>query len=218
MNNPDEMKSYYNRRAQEYEKVYQRPERQGDLEKLRKILQSKAKDQRILEVACGTGYWTQDLAATAQFILSTDQSDETLEFAKSKKLPNEKVQFLKDDAYSLQNCQGEFTLGFAGFWWSHVPRSKLSEFLANFHSKLQPNAKVIFCDNGFREGDSTSICRTDLEGNTFQQRTLEDGSSFEVLKNFPTDEEFRRVLQGLGKDLQITRLKFFWILEYTALN
>ena len=42
---------------------------------------------------------------------------------------------------------GGFAAGFAGFWFSHVPRSRVGEFLRGFHAALSPGAKVVLLDN-----------------------------------------------------------------------
>jgi hypothetical protein len=44
---------------------------------------------------------------------------------------------------------------------------------------------VVFLDNRFVPGSSTPIAESDAEGNTYQVRTLADGSTHRVLKNFP---------------------------------
>jgi demethylmenaquinone methyltransferase/2-methoxy-6-polyprenyl-1,4-benzoquinol methylase len=212
-----EMKSYYSQRAKEYEKVYDRPERQEDLKNLGLKLQDSLYGHRVLEVACGTGYWTQVIANSAQFILASDQSLETLEIARTKDLPQNRVTFVQDDAYTLKQANGNFTAGFAGFWWSHIPKSKIREFLTVLHSKILPGSRVVFVDNEFKEGNSTPFSRTDVEGNTYQTRELSDGSSYEVIKNFPTAQDFNEALKGLAEDIVITRQNYFWILEYKTL-
>ena len=55
------MQSYYAARAGEYDAVYEKPERQADLRQIEQWLPSALYGERLLEVACGTGYWTQFL-------------------------------------------------------------------------------------------------------------------------------------------------------------
>ena len=63
-------------------------------------------------------------------------------------------------------------------------------------------------------GSSTPLARRDADGNTYQLRSLDDGSTTEVLKNFPTDEEIASLLPG--KNLSIDRLTYYWCAGYTA--
>ncbi|MBK7443258.1 MAG: hypothetical protein IPI65_17635 [Bacteroidetes bacterium] len=60
---------YYKDRAEEYEKIYSKPERQEDLKSAATILQEIFADKQVLEIACGTGYWTEKIAVTATSIL-----------------------------------------------------------------------------------------------------------------------------------------------------
>ena len=73
---------------------------------------------------------------------------------------------------------------------------------------------VIVVDNRYVEGSSTPISRCDDQGNTFQIRTLSDGSQHEVLKNFPDAAAFAAALDGFGHDLEFTELRYYWIAKY----
>ena len=72
---------YYARRAAEYERIYARPERQDDLRTLRDRVARLLADHDVLEIACGTGYWTRVIAPRARSILATDVGAEVLEIA-----------------------------------------------------------------------------------------------------------------------------------------
>src|SRR5215210_1624318 len=98
MGGSDELRQYYADRAHEYEKVSQIPERQNDLSDLRRMLQEMLAGHEVLEVACGTGYWTQYIAATASSILGTDVDPEVIGLAREKAYPEGKVRFQLADA------------------------------------------------------------------------------------------------------------------------
>jgi demethylmenaquinone methyltransferase/2-methoxy-6-polyprenyl-1,4-benzoquinol methylase len=203
---------YYSRRAQTYERVYEKPERQEDLAALSGALQERLSGAELLEIACGTGYWTERLAPAVRSLLGVDFSADVLEIAQKKNIP--RVRFLQDDAYSLARVKGFFTAGFAGFWWSHVPKSKLRAFLERLHAKLAPEAKIVFIDNCYVEGNSHPLTRRDAEGNSYQRRALPDGTQHEVLKNFPTDDELTKAVAPFSSALEIKRFSYYWLLEY----
>jgi len=209
-----QMIDFYTRRANEYESVYQKPERQADLVELRTMLSHEFIDQSVLEIACGTGYWTQEIARQATAILATDASREMLDIAKQKSYDNCLVTFFESDAFDLQNVSAEHQAGFLGFWWSHVPRQRINKFLESFHGKLLPGAKVILIDNRFVEGNSTPICDSDQHGNTYQFRTLQDGSEHRLLKNFYSLNELRNALTPHVKNLTVRELQYYWIAKY----
>ncbi|MDB6154956.1 MAG: hypothetical protein JWL90_3409 [Chthoniobacteraceae bacterium] len=63
---------YYSRRAAEYERIYEKPERQEALAELGVRLRGLLADQRVLELACGTGYWTAIIAHSAQSVMAIE--------------------------------------------------------------------------------------------------------------------------------------------------
>ena len=129
---------------------------------------------------------------------------------------SQKVTFQIEDAYALPSLSRRFNAGLSVFWWSHVPKSRLHGFLRGFHRVLSPGAKVVFIDNVYVEGSSTPISRTDEQGNTYQLRRLDDGSTHEVLKNFPEDSELRAAVEDLASDVRVEFLEYYWVLDYVS--
>jgi demethylmenaquinone methyltransferase/2-methoxy-6-polyprenyl-1,4-benzoquinol methylase len=206
---------YYARRAAEYERIYARPERQADLRAIEAWLPAAFAGRHVLEVACGTGWWTPHGARAAASWLATDLSREVLEIARRKPVPPV-VRFEVADAWALGSLAGgDFDAAFAGFWWSHVPRARLPGWLAALHARLRPGARIVFVDNRFVEGSSTPIARTAASGDTYQQRTLDDGSVHEVLKNFPTRAEAFGALGPRAHRPDWVEHQHYWILDYT---
>jgi ubiquinone/menaquinone biosynthesis C-methylase UbiE len=208
------MEAYYARRAAEYETIYAKPERQADLARMRKDIPALFTGERVLEIACGTGYWTPLIAAQADSVLALDYNEETLAIAQSKPYKKANVRFVRGDAYALPDWKEKFSAAYAGFWWSHIPMGRIDSFLEHLRSRLAPGARVAFMDNTYFEGSSTPVSRRDAEGNTYQQRRLDDGSSHEVLKNFPSAGEMKARLARYGTDLQFTDYQYYWVATY----
>jgi demethylmenaquinone methyltransferase/2-methoxy-6-polyprenyl-1,4-benzoquinol methylase len=205
------LEKYYARRAAEYEKIFDKPERQADLARMSVDIPGLFVDQRVLEIACGTGYWTPLIAEQAESVLATDYNEEPLAIAKSKTYRKRNVSFARADAYALPDWNNKFSACYAGFWWSHIPLGRIAAFLKGLGKALEPGARVAFMDNRYVEGSSTPISRKDAEGNTYQTRRLADGSSHEVLKNFPTRQELRA---RLGKELRYVEYEYYWVASY----
>ncbi len=205
---------YYARRAAEYEQIYQKPERQIKLALLKAYLIKLLAGRDVLEVACGTGYWTAHLAPFTRSMLATDASAEVLDVAQAKAYPPNRVRFEQADAYALDTVTGDFNGGFAGFWWSHIQKSRQADFLKSFHGRLQSGATAVLIDNQYVEGSSTPISGTDEDGNTYQDRRLADGSRHRVLKNFPTEAELRGVVGEAGADVRFVDFTYYWCLSY----
>lgn len=212
------LEGYYAERAAEYESIYEKPERQADLAQLKSGLPVLFRGERVLEIACGTGYWTPLIAAQAESVLAIDYAEETLAIARAKKYPKPNVRFERGDAYALPAAPQKFSACFAGFWWSHVPLARLDAFLQGLQDHLEPRSRVAFLDNRYIEGSSTPLSRQDAEGNTYQQRRLADGSSHEVLKNFPTEQEMRLRLRRFGTDIGFTEYEYYWVATYRIMS
>jgi SAM-dependent methyltransferase len=207
-----DLAGYYARRAAEHDAVYDKPERQADLPVVRDWVRRVLAGHRVLEVACGTGYWTAPVSETAAFVLATDINPEVIALAQARNLPAEKVQFALADAFAVAVDQ-PFSACLAAFWWSHVLREEQAGFLTRLRQQLGKDTLLVMMDNVYVEGSSTSIARTDLQGNTFQIRTLPDGGRFEVLKNFPSDSGLRKRLGPYLKEIRIQRLAHYWLLS-----
>ena len=208
------MANYYAHRAKEYERIYAKPERRDDLERLRSFVVRTFAGADVFEVACGTGYWTEIVAPSASSVVATDLNEEVLAIARSKPIDPQKVTFHRQDAYALPTLPQRFTGGLAAFWWSHVPRARLHSFLCGFHRIFSQSARVVFIDNVYVESSSTPISRTDELGDTYQIRKLDDGSRHEVLKNFPTAPELIATVDNLAVEVQVEFLRYYWILSY----
>jgi demethylmenaquinone methyltransferase/2-methoxy-6-polyprenyl-1,4-benzoquinol methylase len=204
---------YYAKRANEYERIYEKPERQNDLAKLKELFQKTCPGHDILEIACGTGYWTQAISQTAKSITATDFNEEVLQIARAKKYGC-KVSFQKADAFNLSFSQSNFTAGLAAAWWSHLRKSEIKNFLFQFHRQFFSGALMVFMDNRFVLGSSTPISRTDDEGNTYQLRKLENGNEYEVLKNFPDKKEAEKIISDSAVEICWTELQYYWLLTY----
>lgn len=226
--------AYYARRAAEYDGIYRKPERQADLRVLEAWMPAPFAGRHVLEVACGTGWWTAHGARDAASWLATDINPETLDIACRKPMPA-CVRFATVDAWTLPELDGlrpptepaglagpnvppgpRFDAAFAGHWWSHVPLQRLPQWLDMLHAQLQPGALVVFLDNNFVPGSSTPLSHHDAGGNGYQLRTLADGSRHEVLKNFPSRAQAFALLGARAQQPAWLDVGHYWLLHYTV--
>lgn len=210
----DDLVGYYAQRATEYDHVYAKPERQSDIRQLRQLFSTLFSGRDVLEVSCGTGYWTEVMAPGARSVTACDINEAVLAIARAKDWSASQVEFRRADSYALPDFGRTFSGGFSGFWWSHIPKERLISLLVGFHASLAKGALVAFVDNRYVEGSSTTICRTDSGGNTFQSRRLADGSVHEVLKNFPSKGEIEAALGGMAASVNIRFLEYYWLVSY----
>lgn len=206
---------YYRASAPSYDGVYRKPERQADLRRIEASVSAEFAGRRVLDVACGTGYWTQFIAPFAAHVTGVDAASEMLARARTR-VTSANARFVAGDAYALAPDLGAFDGAFAGFFLSHVPKAKLRSFVAQLNSRLLPGARAMFVDNRFVGGSSSPIDGLDAGGNTYQVRRLADGTAHRVLKNFLTENELRSSVDDIGRDIELNQLQYFWVLRYTV--
>jgi SAM-dependent methyltransferase len=202
---------YYADRAAEYDEVYRKPERQADLARLKQLLPPLVAGKRVLEIAAGTGYWTQVLASTAAQITATDLNAETIAIAAQRDYDPAPVALRTADAYRLDTVPGEFDLVFCGFWWSHIVRADVPRFLAGVRERTGAGVQLVLVDNRYVPGSNHPISRTGPDGDTYQNRRLADGREYEVLKNFPSRDQLAADLEPAATDLAWTGLEYYWL-------
>ncbi|HAT30831.1 MAG TPA: class I SAM-dependent methyltransferase [Janthinobacterium sp.] len=209
----EQLAKYYAVGAQEYDRFYTKPEFEDDLDELHDKVDEVLRGHKVLEIACGTGYWTQTLEETAESVLATDINTEMLDLAKTRGFDSAIVQFSLADAFDLPADIGSFTACFAGFWWSHVKREDQVRFLAQLRAKLGKDTLLVLIDESYVDGISDVIARTDAEGNTYQFHTADDGQRYEVIKNFPSDSTLRKRIASSVREIRILRQEHFWLLS-----
>ena len=99
----------------------------------------------VLELACGTGLWTQLLAQHASRIVAVDASPETLAL-NAERVQSHHVEYVVADIFSWSS-EETFDLVFFSFWLSHVPESRFAEFWERVRTFLKPGGRVFFVDS-----------------------------------------------------------------------
>ena len=112
------------------------------------------------------------------------------------------------------NLKERFESLFGGFIWSHIKLQELDNFFDKVNNLILPNGTIVLIDNNYVEGISTPVTDEDEFGNTYQTRTLKDGSNHLVLKNFPREDFIREKLKSKAKGISFINLKYYWILKY----
>jgi ubiquinone/menaquinone biosynthesis C-methylase UbiE len=212
----DPLIDYYSQRAPEYEEIYRRndPVRQAEITEIGQIMRSILLQKRVLEVACGTGFWTQIVAEVARTALAIDASEQMLTLARKKIGTDPRVRFEEADAYKLETLQGDFDAGLAMFWFSHIPRVRLQEFLTGFHRRLGPSAVVFMGDNVDVPGVGGELVRPADSKDSFKIRQLQDGSTHRIIKNYYDESELRQVLGSHCANLEVHFGTAYWWVRY----
>ena len=193
---PDhQMDDYWRERAQEYDEIYERddPGRQAELAAERARLQGLVSGKNVLEMACGTGYWTGVMAATAHSLIALDNEPEMLRIARAKEFPI-RVDFVQADMFAAPVRKESFDVVALGFWFSHQPRQELDRLFDLLVRPLRPGGLIWMIDNNPpAEGPQQHTVGRDEQGNNFKRRFLHDGRDYVILKNYFERHELERI-------------------------
>jgi SAM-dependent methyltransferase len=182
---------YYRQRAAEYDATsYQ--DLVAARARIEQVLAALAPSGRILEIACGTGMWTQSLARAATELTALDSAPEVIAIARERCPAS--VRFEVADLFSWQPVDTYDTV-FAGFFLSHVPSSRLDALLATIGDALAPGGRILIVDE--HTGVDHGEVRRD-DDPEIATRTLTDGSAHRLVKVFLDPVQLKSRLARLG--------------------
>jgi demethylmenaquinone methyltransferase/2-methoxy-6-polyprenyl-1,4-benzoquinol methylase len=214
MKEMDDTRKYYAARAKEYDLTagYGDPMAERLRERMKARFRRAFRGRRVLEIACGTGYWTRVLASTARMVLATDINEGMLRLARKRVSGLDNVRICKANAYTLRGVRGKFDAAFSHWWWSHVPKARLRPFLENLHQRLEPGAYVIFTDHMYKEWQRRW---RNADGDFIEERELGKGRKYHIIKNFPSEAEVREVTKGIARNVRFEEhTEGYWALRY----
>ena len=197
----EEMRQYYARRAPEYDDWYNRAGRyddpatnalwHGEVAALGHIA-AEYGSGRLLDIACGTGRWTERFAANPRVtdVTALDGAAEMLAQTRERlAAAGCRATLVRGDAYALPFEDASFDCAFSGFFLSHVPPERVGVWLTEVRRVLRPGGSLLIFDSLLPEG------REDVQ---VQQRPLKDGSRHRVLKVYYTPATLTKALAGIA--------------------
>ncbi|MGH9355384.1 MAG: class I SAM-dependent methyltransferase [Terriglobia bacterium] len=204
---------YYKARANEYDEWFLRRGRYdygpelnaqwfAEAEEVRKVLRQFAPGGRVLELACGTGLWTQELARYAQSITGVDASPEVIEINRGR-VNSPSVRYIQADLLSWRS-DSQYDVVFFSFWLSHVPPDRFDPFWAMVRDSLAPGGRVFFIDSAY---DPTTTARDQpLEKPEVvtMMRRLNDGREYRIIKVFYEPRKLEEQLAKIGWDVKVS--------------
>jgi ubiquinone/menaquinone biosynthesis C-methylase UbiE len=211
MNN-QQVAKYYALVGEALEDKYLEPDMDEDIDDMSIHLGNVLAGHTVLELGCGTGFWTEIAAESALSVLAVDINANLVDIARERGMPEGKVNFRVADALDLPEDIGKFSAVLVSFLWSHLNKKEQEQLLATLKQRLGKDVLLVILDDSFVEGFSETIARTDTDGTTYQIWTTPEGERFELPKSYPSDSALRKRLGNVGKEIKIERIEFFWIL------
>lgn len=209
------LNEYYSKRALEYDSIYKRSDssRLKEQQILADLIIKKFKDKFVLELACGTGFWTKYLAQSASKVLATDYSLEMLTIA-ANIVSKKNIFFIHADAYNPPKSRPLFNGLMANFWFSHIPKDKISKFLEEIHKRLSKDSLVFLADGIYRKDLGGELVMKKGLKDTYKLRTLRNGEKFEIIKNYYSKGELSKIFSKYSRKFTIKYMSHFWIVWY----
>jgi ubiquinone/menaquinone biosynthesis C-methylase UbiE len=192
---------YYRRRAAEYDETSVGKDGAG-AERFEGWLERLGPTGDALEIACGTGLWTQYLARGAHSVTALDSSPEMIELARSR-ARDPSTRFVVTDFFRWQPDR-RYDCVFFGFWLSHVPPERFATFWRLLARCLAPSGRVLFVDEG---AERAPVRRGGVSASPFIERRLRDGTAYRIIKIFHEPGELAGALAELGWSARIEPLE-----------
>jgi demethylmenaquinone methyltransferase/2-methoxy-6-polyprenyl-1,4-benzoquinol methylase len=212
-----EQRAFYERRAPEYDEWWQRrgrydqgPEAKArwdeQIETVARGLDDFKPSGDILEIAGGTGWWTNQLVRYAGSLTVVDSSADAL--ALNARRNGLDVEYIEADIFGW-SAPRRYDVVFFSFWLSHVPRDRFADFWNLVATVLKRDGRAFLIDNRH----DPSAARPDpyvLEHDAdVQLRTLSDGSTHRVVKIFYEPAELEDLVRRRGWELSLSGTTHF---------
>ena len=209
---------YYRVRAAEYDEWFYRRGRYDYGEaingqwfeqaaQVREALGALGPVDSALELASGTGIWTQELTRIAGRVTALDGSPEMIAINRAK-VNNPRVTYREVDLFGWQP-EEQFDLVFFGFWLSHVPPERLDGFLRAVYAAVRPGGRLFLVDSMAEKTSSAHDHRPPDADDLYHDRMLNDGRAFRVVKVFYAPPALQARLNALGFEAAIQSTAYF---------
>ena len=195
---------YYRRRAPEYDVTAHGPLAAARM-RITRVSSAWPADGPALELACGTGMWTQALARRVENLTAVDASPEAIAIARARCPAS--VRFVCADILRWTPDR-RYQLIFFGFWLSHVPSAWMASFFSTLRRSLTPSGQVIFVD----EHVSQAAKERPTSDPEVVERSLGDGTVHRVVKVFLDPQRLGARLGALGWDCELTADGPDWVI------
>ena len=209
-----EMAQYYRDRAPEYDEWFARQGRYdggddanaawfADVAEAYAAFDALHFSGDVLELAPGTGIWTERLLRTVDSLTAIDIAPEMIAQNEAR-VGAGRVRYLLADLFAWQPDRQYDGVCFC-FWISHVPEEQLDPFLGTVAAALKPGGKLFFIDSHPRiKPVRPSATQVPPEvGSQVLTRTLNDGRAYRIVKNFLEPQALEARCAAAGLDVQV---------------
>jgi demethylmenaquinone methyltransferase/2-methoxy-6-polyprenyl-1,4-benzoquinol methylase len=211
---------YYEARAEEYNQWFLREGRYDRGEQLNRLwfdeiaqvqagLAEAHPGGNVLELACGTGLWTERLLAPARSMTVVDGSAEMLEVHR-RRIASPAIERVRADLFTwVPDSTYDFV--FFGFWLSHVPTERMNGFLSVVRRALRPGGRFFLVDSKYTEASTARDHQLAERELGIQERKLNDGRTYRIVKLFWKPEELAERMDAAGLHVDVRETETFFL-------
>ena len=196
---------YYRARAPHYDDWWHRRGRyvleadrnaewDAEVARLKEAVAALLPRGRILELACGTGIWTERLVHHGSEVVAVDSSPEAIAINR-RRTTGAPVTYIEADLFAWAPS-GHFDAVFFSFWVSHVPPGRWAPFWDMVRGALRPGGTAIFIDNLWGDGTwqggpkRTAVTQVRTDGG--------DDLEYQIVKIYYEPGELTAALERVG--------------------
>jgi demethylmenaquinone methyltransferase/2-methoxy-6-polyprenyl-1,4-benzoquinol methylase len=216
---------YYRARADEYDEWFFRRGRYdrgaelnqrwfSEVEDVRSWLAEQGELGDVLELAAGTGLWTERLVRQSRSTHCVDAAAEVLDINRGRMSAQAaRISYELADLFQWRPLR-RFDTVFFGFWLSHVPDDRFEGFWQLVAEALKPSGRALLVDS-LADPSSTATDHV-LEASGEVTRRLNDGREFRIVKKFWEPQPLGQALRRLGWQPALRRTGHYFLYGSTG--
>ncbi len=197
-----EMMQYYDERAKEYDLIYggkgpaslKTDTYLKDVKKISSIVKEYGAG-RIIDIACGTGFWFPKYAKNCADFTFVDQSKKMLGECKKRVISSgyaDRSKFFQMDVLDIK-LNTKFNSAIIGFLLSHFDERQESRFFSLLKDILADDGTFLVLDSTWTDERKKVKSKEDV-----QERKLTDGRKFKIYKKYFNEDDLYNMAKNNG--------------------
>ena len=183
-----------------------------EFSQLMEVIEGIAPVDPILELASGTGIWTNLLVHIGEYVTAVDASPE-MHTINREKVHSDRVNYVVADLFDW-TPEAQYDLVFFAFFLSHVPQERLSSFLEKVKQAVRPGGTVFVVDQSGATAEELAVTH-----GQYQERTLSDGRQYTIVKVYYPPEHVQEHLEHAGfENMSFQKGDLFFYLSGTRVR
>jgi len=191
------MKDYYSERATEYEEAYTLGTGTASIEnpglfKSEAIAVSKVVEKfghgRLIDIACGTGYWLPYYVTNVSHVTFLDQSENMLAECRRKVSAlgiGANCNFIQDDLFD-HHFNETYDCALLGYLVSHMTTEQETYLFRILRAILGTTGDFLIMDSSWSKERARANTKIERQG-----RKLNDGTTFEIYKRYLDENDVK---------------------------